>query len=92
MLRCLPSSQEPDTRPAPTPSSRRHVFAVAGLVLFLLLLAYALGPIPLVYAIKHRGFDVPELIATVYQPTQWLYERTPLRKPMVRYQKFLDRL
>jgi hypothetical protein len=92
MLRHSHSAHASATRPAPDRGRRRHGFALTAILLFLLLLVYGLAPIPITYAVKHRGFQPPAWIDAVYAPTDWLYDRTPLRKPMERYLDFLDRL
>jgi hypothetical protein len=55
--------------------------------LFLLFAIYVLsfGPVHALYASHRLQGSIPSMLVTFYKPVNWLYENTPLGKPMIAY-------
>ena len=64
------------------------------LLLLKLLAVYVLsfGPVQALYASHRLSGPMPAGLVTFYQPLHWLYEHTPLGKPMTAYDGWWQRM
>lgn len=75
-------------------SSSRRSHGCLLLLLLKLLVVYMLsfGPVAALYSSHRLEGSMPGGLTTFYQPLHWLYEHTPLGKPMMAYDDWWQRL
>lgn len=73
-----------------TSSSRRFNRPRFILLLLALLVVYVLsfGPVHALYSSDRLQGPIPKDLTTFYKPVNWLYENTPLGKPMTAHDEW----
>ena len=67
-----------------TQGFRPHYFVWSALKLFIIyMLSY--GPVQALYSSQRLEGPMPAKLATLYEPAKWVYENTPIGKPMTVY-------
>ncbi len=62
------------------------------LLMLLLLYVLSFGPIQALYSSNRLEGPFPQALTTFYKPVNWLYEQTPLGKPMRAYDDWWKRV
>ena len=77
-------------------TERRHGNPVAvalfcGAILFVL---YIVSPVPVAFVVNHSGRPgrFPPIVINIYSPFAWAEDHTFLRKPILRYGHFLNKI
>lgn len=67
------------------PRSKSHGCLLFLLLKLLVLYVLSFGPVQALYSSQRLQGPVPGWLTTCYQPLHWLYENTPLGRPMAVY-------